>query len=458
MRTAQVVHSWNRVTKDWAGRTGFTSLSTIRGNGFTESTVAVNGGALILAGVNSGGKSRLLRSIWAEVHSPHDAFTRLEWAGSPPQQLLYVDAFELLTRQWASLRAEDLVEQVEAAGLTEVGSSDLRALSYVIGRKYSAIRMAELESPDLGATGQASPQEHFREQEVPYFEVTAGGRTYGSRDLSRGELSILTLYWVLRSVPKGAVLLLDEPDLMLSPLSAQRALEFVIDHTNQRKVPVIFSTHSYLGLANAPRSSQVLLRIAISGDSSLAAPDDLDLWRALRVTAPKKLAFVVEDVMAKLLLGEFLGLITYRHLDVSEIWIGGSSAEVRSIGKLPNMAGAGMRLWGVLDGNEPTPTEQHCLKLPGRWSPEEGALEICLSYPELVTDSTEQMDITLENTVGDNPHDRVHAVADALGMSGESLVRHAWRAWATMTEEGQSELAAFKIVLEAVSPAVDGSR
>lgn len=444
MRAAQASHSWHRVTVDWAGSSGFEGLASKDGSGFRASTVELSGGVLVLAGVNSGGKSRLLRSIWSETHDPDSAWTETSWSGAAPTLVIHVDLFDLLERQAHALRAPDLQDQVDAAGLTPVRQSDLRDICYVLGRKYDSVSIAEIDSTELAPTPAPGRPPRFREEVVPYFEVVSGGETYSSTVLSRGELSALTLHWVLQTTPSGAVLLLDEPDLMLSPLSAERALDLVVDTANTRKSPAVLATHSYLGLARAPRSAQVLLRVAADGATSLTSPNDYALWEALRVAPPIQLVFVVEDKMAQLLLGEVLQLVEFQHFDVSDIWVGGSAAEVRAVGKLPHFADAQFAMWGVLDGNEKLGRrEPHTLKLPGKHSPEEGAIEILTANPTLVTEMEGAVERALERTVGDDPHDRVRSIAKAFGQTGESLVTRAWRQWLSETDEGRAALAEF---------------
>ena len=459
MRTAQSLHSWQRVTSDWAGETGFARLATSAQRGFDASSVNLSGGAIILAGVNSGGKSRLLRSIWSETYEPQAAWTSLEWSGPSPSHVVHVDLFSLLERQSQALRAPDLLDQVDAVGLTPLRQPETRELCYVLGRNYESIKVAELDSIEPGSVASPGTPPQFRDDVVPYFEVTIAGMTHGSSELSRGELSALTLHWVLQTAPPDAVLLLDEPDLMLSPLSAERALNLVVDFANSRKLPVVIATHSYLGLARAPRSAQVLLRVSDDGGTTLATPDNYALWEALRVTPPLQIAMVVEDKMAKLLLREMLQLIEYQHFDVSDIWIGGSSAEVRAIGRVPLLAEAQLAFWGVLDANETmSKKEPQCFALPGIWAPEEGAIKIASEYPMLVTEMTADLRRALDRTIGDDPHDTVHAVARAIGESGESFVVRAWRQWVTQTDDGRAALRDFCHSAQEVKPPAGASQ
>ncbi len=448
MKQVQVEHSWRSITSAWEGKHTFASISTKSTNGFTQSSVALAGGLLVLAGINSSGKTRLLKSIWSEIHAPTESYTSVEWQGAPPEKYSYVDMFELLNRQWASHRAVDIDEQLEAAGFAPFRSKQIRNTSYLLGREYEAVKIAELEAVEAGdGTGT------FRDDVVPYFEVRSSGRTYTSKQLSKGELSALTLQWVLNTATDDTVLLFDEPDLMLSARSARRALDLIVDHANTKKMPTVVSTHAYLSLAGTPRAAQTFLRVSASGESSLERPDDLALWDALRVSAPKQYVFVVEDEMARSLLWALLSLVEFSHVDATDIWVGGDAAKVRAFGRLVTPKDATMSIWGVLDGNETiSDKEPKCLKLPWNFAPEDGALAICATHPTLVTDQEESLQRALDRTVGDNPHDRVHHVAHSIGMSGATLVLSAWTEWLKKTATGANELEAFRVSVSAVTP------
>lgn len=456
LRAAQAIHSWRRISSDWEGAASLSRLGARGEQGFSASHLNVSGGLLLVGGVNSVGKSRLLRSIWAERHSPEDSFTDLQWTGSAPANYAYVDLFELLTRQWDATRSVDIDEQVDAAGLTPLRANQLRDLSYVVGREYQSIAIAELERAAFDSG--SDPGHLFRPDVLPYFEVQAAGRKYRSDELSRGELSALTLHWVLQSVDRETLLLLDEPDLMMSPISARRALDLIVDNANTKKTPVVIATHSYLGLAEAPRSTQVLLQMARDGKSALADPNDYSLWEVLRVSAPTRLVLVVEDRMAQLLLSIFLDAAEFPHVEETEIWIGGDAAKVGLVGKLPDFAEASVLMWGVLDGNEKLAgAGEKLLILPGGDSPEEGALRICVSYPEVVTSGIERIGRALDRTVGIDAHDRVSQVAQALGLETEEFVGRAWRGWIASTDEGRGALAQFGQALGPLSEALGAS-
>jgi ABC-type cobalamin/Fe3+-siderophores transport system ATPase subunit len=441
VKDAAVRHAWQSVTAEWRP-TGFKSISASREVGFAESTAELMGGLALLAGVNSGGKSRLLRALNGHISTGAVEIASIAWTDEPPRQSQYVDFFELLTRQWTILsQTPDLEDQASAAGMTELRADPKRSIEYIVGRQYELIEFAELENTRIDESSENS----FRRDVVPYFRVRSHGSSYDSNSLSRGELSALTLNWVLSQAEVGEVLLLDEPDVLLSPHSAGRALDLIVTTVNRTKTPAIVASHSYLGIASTPPSSQVLLRLGIDGKTRLEAATSFELWKALRVAAPRSIILVVEDEMARHLTWRLLTLVDYRYTELTSIWIGQNESEVRQAASFPDCKEADVAIWGVLDGNEAIARpESHLAKLPGPWSPEGGAIEIAAGCSDFMASKRPEIDAALEATVGVDPHRRVGEVARAIGLTAHDLVVESWLYWLLNTDEGKSSLEEFR--------------
>src|SRR4051812_19521916 len=114
MKSVQAAHSWLRVSENWDGETSFLAIETLGGMGFEASRVALSGGLAIVVGVNSAGKSRLLRMI-RDAHGVPSAELSVEWNGPPPDGADYIDIPALVERQRAVTQTttdiEDLVDQ-----------------------------------------------------------------------------------------------------------------------------------------------------------------------------------------------------------------------------------------------------------------------------------------------------------------------------------------------------------
>lgn len=457
MKRSQVLHSWRRVSEQWDGRSTIGGLRISAANsGFAEGVVDLTGGVMLLVGVNSSGKSRLLKNLHKSLSGTGSAFVSIAWNGVIPKQGSYVDIFSLVERQVSFFRdngsVDDLVEQ---AGLTAFRAQEQKEASSLIGRSYDSIDLAELDNVDQGVPQVDAQTYDYRSDVVPYFRVRTHGQQFDSRDLSRGELSVLTTLWVLKQLIKGEVLIWDEPDAFLSPASAGRLLSTIANSANSSKTPMVISSHSYLGVSTVPVGIQVMLRLGSDGVSTIEGPTRYSLWQTLRITPPKDIAFVVEDVMAKKLLDRLLIEIDYPYYDFAEIWTAGDVSKVLDAGKFPDCFDGTLRLVGVVDGDSrgSVPSKGNVISLPGADSPETIAIAIMDKDPDCVGASgADRVRDLLDSTVGQDPHDRLQAVAEGLGRDASGLLLECWIYWVRSKGEGASALNEFKLACEGVTP------
>lgn len=444
MKEVQAAHSWRRVGSEWAGKHAFSRLNVQEACGFEGSQVELHGGACIVAGVNSGGKSRLIRSVLGEFVESSTSFTTVTWNGDRPTAAVFVDFFELLIREANLFQIADLGDLVASSGFTPLSPKKLRNVNWILGREYTSVQFAEVENPNVNLID--SDVGAFRSEVVPYFQIThKSGEKFRSEDLSRGELSALTLSWVLDSLESGSLYLFDEPDLMLSPHSSERAISLLINRVNELKSPAFIATHSYHTLASVPETLLLHVNVGANGYSLASRPDDAALWKTLKVAAPVKAAFVVEDEAAKGLLRALLSEVSPRHSDVSAIWIAGDATRVIKAGKFPRSKGQNIEIWGVLDGNEEDPDpKDNIFKLPGGMSPEQGALMVLREHPEALGVDRDRADELVSWQLGVDPHDGARAVAAHLGLEPLTFIVIAWRWWLKEVERGRRELEKFK--------------
>lgn len=444
MKIAQVLHSWRRVSDEWESDFEFSKLEVQTARGFKASEVGLSGGVCILAGVNSGGKSRLIRSIHNEFSLGLESFTKVTWKSGPPPTAVFVDFFELLIRQAKMFDVVDLEDLVDSSGLTPMSLRKQRDVKWVLGRNYANVEIAELENSVDGDSIALGGR--FRPDVVPYFRVThESGEVFSSVDLSRGELAVLTLSWVLDSLKSDELYLFDEPDLMLSPQSSQRAIDLLVSGISRMKCPAFIATHSYHTLASVPEDLLVHVNVVTDGLSVASRPDDAALWKTLKVAAPVKVIFVVEDDAARDLLKMLLPLISSRHHDLSGIWIAGDASKVVRAGSFPESRGQTLEIWGVLDGNEEDRyVRDNILRLPGGRSPEVGALDILRDSPHVFDVDERRVEELFARHAAGDPHDNARDIAEALGFHHLTFLVQAWRWWATQDGDGKVAFAEFK--------------
>jgi len=144
----------------------------------------------------------------------------------------------------------------------------------------------------------------------PYFEVCLkNGLTYSSTQMGAGEHKIFIIVWKIINLEKNTILLLEEPETFLCPLSQKRLLEFFVEYIELKRLQIILSTHSEHILKNQSINTIKFLRKVDQDKHELiTATDNVRYFIALGLTPAKNNIFLVEDKFAKSVLEEILRL------------------------------------------------------------------------------------------------------------------------------------------------------
>jgi len=432
--------------------------------GVVPSIVQVPGAICLICGANAAGKTRLLNAIASSLETGDQSIVALN-GPSLPSSVEMIDTFLLLQRQRISFGQDaELMERVGQAGLTAMRAADVRLASYMLGRSYDWIEVAEIDATDdaellsLVDSGSSSPAAfRFAPEVVPFFRVSVAGAEFDSRALSQGELAGLTLLWSLARHQDQAVICIEEPETFLSPQSAQRCLDVLAVFADRKGSIYFVNSHSYLGLSMAPPDHLLLLEPVSPGMVSGSAGTQGRLWSTLRVSPPKPIIFVVEDEAGAQWTGSLLARADFENRDLVGILIGGGVDPVRNAAKFPSDAqGSAIAVWGVLDGDERNRRIRgwsgNLLFLPGDSSPE----KVLLNALEIDGLSLSGVDVAAARAssaahAGDDPHDQVIAIAQDLGLTVPVLRQAVWLAWLDQTEEGRRFEAEFRSALELVT-------
>ncbi|MCZ2826612.1 MULTISPECIES: AAA family ATPase [unclassified Modestobacter] len=450
MKVAARDDAWRRVGADWPDALQPMQLEVFAVPGIEPTVVDLQNGLTVLCGVNAAGKTRLLSQV-ADALEGKVSGVSLRLPG-PSRQVQFVDTFWLIQKTRLSFANDAaLGERIDQAGLTPMRAEEVRLASYLLGRNYDSIQLAEMEATDedqqlidmAPSDPLVSRALGFLPEVVPYFVVERGGLQFSSPQLSQGELAGLTLLWALRQLDASSLVIIDEPETFLSPHSAQKALDVIAHFVGLKQCPALVSSHSYLGLAMAPPEHLLLMRPSGLVNVSLAVADRPSLWATLRLTAPKTIVFVVEDAAARQWLLFLLHRLSFTHLDVADVWVGGDRDAVRDAALFPSRSpSATMAVWGVLDGDERQVKRKgrqgNLLFLPGDQSPEE-IIASALLKDEVDVPGLNIADVTEAYRIfeGGNPHDVVVQVATRLGWNLASFRHAVWDAWLHQTVEGQ---------------------
>ena len=137
----------------------------------------------------------------------------------------------------------DLLEPVTAL---ELNSQELAIASYLVGKIYTDIKIYEI-----------SDYKDF--DRFPYFRVSSANVSYASENMGRGELSLLLTYWTLKDMPKGSILILEEPETHVSPRSQDSLMNVVAKFCDEKGMWTIITTHSPTVINRLPREHIRLL-------------------------------------------------------------------------------------------------------------------------------------------------------------------------------------------------------
>lgn len=111
----------------------------------------------------------------------------------------------------------------------ELDYLELRWVSYVLGRRYTRIRVIGHRAFKVSGTTALMETEH-----LSYSEAWAGS----------GEFAVVRLVTTVLGCPDRTLLLLDEPEVSLHPGAQARLMNFLRRVTLDKKLQVVLSTHS----------------------------------------------------------------------------------------------------------------------------------------------------------------------------------------------------------------------
>lgn len=189
----------------------------------------------------------------------------------------------------------------------ELDEESLLWIGRITGKAYQRITVSEVS--------------HIIEDTTfPYFEVCSDSNAYRTEDMGQGEHKILVTAWRFMSLEKDSILIMEEPESFICPVSQFRLMEFIATIANDKKINILMSTHSEHILKEQGVSS---INVMYLGAKRKIATDHLKALTALGLTPEKKSVLLVEDAFAKLVLEAILkdrapGVYLKSHIHVLE--------------------------------------------------------------------------------------------------------------------------------------------
>lgn len=328
-------------------------------------------------------------------------------------------------------------------------SRELNEIGRIVGKVYSSITAFDLSQEFLtmgnvvaakSAASTASLEESSSALDeifpvalanVPYFEVVVGEVTYDSRSMGLGELATIYLYWSLQSVPKGAVVLLEEPESFITPASQPALGAILAKFASEKKFSVIFTSHSEPLVSRLSAKNLIINIPQVSGESQATTAENVDEHlQALRLN-PRKVGMVIcEDWGAIAFLRGLLRRETHPMLPRFDFIPAFGEGNVKNLlAHYPRKSGA-TPIFGVFDGDLRNSLTQkfswpYCF-LPGELPPEKILIDKFQENLELfcIQNNIKLRTATLavSRTQGLDYHDVINQLTVGLPITHEDIV------------------------------------
>lgn len=431
--------------------------------GISDSTLSGKGTLNVLCGANGTGKSTILESIHltlagkrpllhfgdAVKFNAANLAARIQ-VGAQIKNCVYVGTGQresltedieivwlnpgsysaLLQREFTLTRNfEDYLEGNPSRLFT---ADELKEISYLVCRDYSAVSVTEIEDYEHLA-GFEGPEV------LPFFSVTSGGASYRSEEMGIGEHALFLLYWYTRRIRAKSILFVEELETHISFQSQVHVLNDLVCRAMDKNVWIMLTTHSPAILERVPLQFVQLCHKRGSEIFVNVSPSANDLALTLGVRPRRAGVCIVEDAAAKAFLIALFQLLRRELALTFEVVVAGSAGDVdKAIGNFPSV-GDWLRIVAVHDADIPDDNiarNHQVIRLPGTRSPEleiipavKANLESCAESLEI---SVDRLGVVLAAIDGFDEHDWFAELARALGTNYETAMRAAVGAWLTI--------------------------
>lgn len=368
----------------------------------------------VLGGRNGAGKSRLLRLLRDSI----------------PDRAVLVDLHHLVEQALIVLRSrDDLDEMIEEFETIELDDERLDDVQRIVGREYGGVRWYALEIDPFDD----AVRERFRwggeQAVVPYFLVDYGNYTYDARSMGLGEFSAHFLFWILEQYKDrgGLILLLDEPDAYLPPVSASSFLARLLRLCSERDWSVILSTHSE-ELIRQAAEAQAFVLVSSDPDGALQAAhsqDDDRLVESLLASPSMELIGFCEDEAATYFTRALLNTNLRMVSRSSELIWGNGEAYLRALwNAIPRPRGSKVSFAYFFDGDqrerlpEARADRWPAIALPTLDDPDtlfKSLADRPVDLAQKLAASAEELTRVLGNLEGQDAHDWVNGLGAAFG-------------------------------------------
>jgi len=432
---------------------------------------------VVIAGANGVGKTTLLRALWASAapeeieELPGTSFKltggaaaldftvdgiagqsnvtfqsgKIDGGTSMPTIVRHLDAAhesQALQKQFCAF--ESLEELTNGEANRQVSEADLLEINYILGRDYRSITINEIDNEG---------------EIVPFFEVVYGDSHYDSRSMGAGELSALYTWWVLNQTDLNSVLLIEEPEAFLSPISQQRIAHHLLVETVEKKLVTIITSHSAAVIQSVDDIHRVFVLRDGAGIQFSAGRVSPALLRTIGIEFSVDRICLVEDEAA----AQFLKLLLERHRpDLArrtEIVPKNGEGNITRVLELVASPFKSTKIFGVYDGDQRGKVKNEVLALAG-FLPGKDSVEKV--FKTIITGDVvgaeaaigcNNLSAILFSIEGQDIHDWYHGLCDQVGLTKSQLLPALFALW----ERQEGNDAAAQVTVTEVAALIDGN-
>lgn len=338
---------------------------------------------------------------------------------------------------------EELLDQFEEYEFTD---EEVLELNNIVGKRYDSCGFRLLEEMDDYGS-------------IPYYRVSVGGVNYDSRCMGSGEHFLFYLFGSIKSIEKGSILIVEEPETYVSISSQERLLNYLAKQIADKGITVILTTHSPYILKQI-RNENIRMVSRVNNMVNISMPSEtFSAESILGMRSTNKGTFFVEDRVAADFLSVCLEDCAPILLREYTIDIVGGEAEISSRLKFPRSEKIKYNFVGIYDGDMRDRLDNtglcwnHCF-LPGTEPLEmifqhfaEQEAGICWLSNSLNVDQS-ALFAYIGSLTGTDYHDWFEELRKPLGVDGKTLVRAFYTGMKGTVFDTDAFLAELKLCLE----------
>lgn len=446
MRSAKAQDYWRKVhQRSYSSRFLEFDLDGLNNIG----KVSVPNGIFAICGLNGAGKSTIISAIKDILGVPlsdydshrlgaktvravfMNAGNQIQCANTDGQRLIdlgwtpdnihYLDCARNSEIQDYLIAQPDLEELLDQFEEYEFTDDEVRELNHIIGKRYDSCGVRMLDEVEKHGS-------------IPYFKVSVSGTDYDSRGMGTGEHFLFYLFWSIKSLNAGSILIVEEPETYVSIASQERLLNYLAMQIAKNGITVILTTHSPYILKEI-KNENIRMVSRMGNVVNVSTPgESVSAEDILGMRSANKGTLFVEDRVA----GDFLSVCledcASSLLREYTIDVVGGEAEITGRLKFPHSDKIKYNFIGVYDGDMRTKLDdtglcwKYCF-LPGaepieiefqRFAEQQSGYK---KLSEALNVDQDTMFAYIASLTGTDYHDWFEELRKRLAIDGKSLVR-----------------------------------